>query len=88
METKKLKIVKNPSWMDWRNKTRNSVIVLVGLPARGKTFIALKLTRYLGWKDYSVNWFNVGNYRRKIVGTTECDSSFFDHKNEENIKKR
>ena len=25
------------------------IIVLVGLPARGKTYIARKLTRYLNW---------------------------------------
>ena len=26
-----------------------SIIVLVGLPARGKTYISKKLTRYLNW---------------------------------------
>ena len=54
----KKKIVKCPSWIDWRYdyvSSRRVVLVLVGLPARGKTFIALKLTRYLGWKDYKIN---------------------------------
>ncbi|GMP89747.1 hypothetical protein CsSME_00041175 [Camellia sinensis var. sinensis] len=35
-------------------------IVLVGLPARGKTFTAAKLTRYLRWLGHDTKHFNVG----------------------------
>lgn len=41
-----------------------NVIVMVGLPARGKTYIAKKLTRYLNWIGISTKVFNVGEYRR------------------------
>ncbi|XP_071961672.1 6-phosphofructo-2-kinase/fructose-2,6-bisphosphatase 1-like isoform X2 [Antedon mediterranea] len=44
------------------------VIVMVGLPARGKTYIAKKLTRYLNWVGVTTKVFNVGEYRRKVVG--------------------
>lgn len=35
----------------WASYMTNSptVIVLIGLPARGKTYISKKLTRYLNW---------------------------------------
>ncbi|KAM0931277.1 hypothetical protein ACQ4PT_000348 [Festuca glaucescens] len=39
---------------------RKLVIVLVGLPARGKTFTAAKLTRYLRWLGHETKHFNVG----------------------------
>lgn len=55
---------------------------MVGLPARGKTFIARKLCRYLSWLGYSAATFNVGNYRRGQVGS-HVDHSFFDPSNEE-----
>ena len=32
----------------------------VGLPARGKTFTAAKLTRYLRWLGHDTKHFNVG----------------------------
>lgn len=44
-------------------------IVLVGLPGRGKTFTALKLQRYLRWLGHSTKHFNVGQYRRNIMGS-------------------
>lgn len=44
-----------------------NVIVMVGLPARGKTYIAKKLTRYLNWIGISTKVFNVGEYRRKAT---------------------
>jgi 6-phosphofructo-2-kinase/fructose-2,6-biphosphatase 2 len=40
------------------------VIAMVGLPARGKTYIAKKLTRYLNWIGINTRVFNVGEYRR------------------------
>ncbi|XP_038067358.1 6-phosphofructo-2-kinase/fructose-2,6-bisphosphatase 1-like isoform X2 [Patiria miniata] len=46
----------------------HAVIVMVGLPARGKTYIAKKLTRYLNWIGVTTKVFNVGEYRRQAVG--------------------
>ncbi|GIY05231.1 hypothetical protein CEXT_593771, partial [Caerostris extrusa] len=40
------------------------VIAMVGLPARGKTYIAKKLTHYLNWIGIKTKVFNVGEYRR------------------------
>lgn len=40
------------------------VIVMVGLPARGKSYITSKLTRYLNWIQHDCRVFNVGNTRR------------------------
>ncbi|XP_037271340.2 6-phosphofructo-2-kinase/fructose-2,6-biphosphatase isoform X1 [Rhipicephalus microplus] len=43
------------------------VIAMVGLPARGKTYIAKKLTRYLNWIGIQTRVFNVGEYRRQAT---------------------
>ena len=59
---------------------RRLVIVLCGLPARGKTYISRKLTRYLCWLGYSTRCFNIGNYRRHAVGA-QVTSDFFDPSN-------
>lgn len=40
------------------------VIAMVGLPARGKTYISKKLTHYLNWIGIKTRVFNVGEYRR------------------------
>ena len=50
---------------------------MVGLPARGKTFLAGKLARYLRWRGYKVAHFNVGIYRRKHLGAKQS-AAFFD----------
>lgn len=42
------------------------VIVMVGLPARGKSYITNKLTRYLNWLQHNCQVFNVGNTRRRV----------------------
>ena len=43
------------------------VICMVGLPARGKTYIAKKLARYLNWIGINTRVFNVGEYRRQAT---------------------
>ncbi|XP_064417307.1 6-phosphofructo-2-kinase/fructose-2,6-bisphosphatase 3 [Latimeria chalumnae] len=64
-----------------------TVIVMVGLPARGKTYISKKLTRYLNWIGVPTKVFNVGEYRREAV---KCYRSydFFRSDNEEAMRIR
>lgn len=52
-------------------------IIMVGLPARGKTFTAVKLARFLRWLGHKTRHFNVGEYRRKYMGKTTGDASTF-----------
>ncbi|BFG33888.1 hypothetical protein CerSpe_201620 [Prunus speciosa] len=62
-------------------------IVLVGLPARGKTFTAAKLTRYLRWLGHDTKHFNVGKYRRLKHGTNQ-NADFFRADNREGMEAR
>ncbi|KQK22136.1 6-phosphofructo-2-kinase/fructose-2,6-bisphosphatase [Brachypodium distachyon] len=66
---------------------RKLVIVLVGLPARGKTFTAAKLTRYLRWLGHETKHFNVGKYRRLKHGTSQT-ADFFRGDNKEGVEAR
>lgn len=62
---------------------------MVGLPARGKSYLSNKLMRYLRWLEYSVKVFNVGQLRRALAraklaksGVKEDQSAaFFDPSN-------
>ncbi|KAI0539140.1 6-phosphofructo-2-kinase-domain-containing protein [Xylaria digitata] len=47
-----------------RDVAAKLVIVMVGLPARGKSYITKKLRRYLAWQQHNTRIFNVGNRRR------------------------
>lgn len=66
---------------------RPLVVVMVGLPARGKTYIARKLGWYLSWLGYQAKVFNVGNYRRDRFGA-QVPASFFDPDNDEGLANR
>ncbi|OLL26780.1 putative 6-phosphofructo-2-kinase [Neolecta irregularis DAH-3] len=58
-------------------------IALVGLPARGKSYIVKKLDRYLRWLQHSTQIFNVGNLRRRrSCALNDHDAKFFDPHNE------
>jgi broad specificity phosphatase PhoE/predicted kinase len=55
-------------------------VVMVGLPARGKSYTAHRIERYLSWLGYRTEMFNVGEYRRVRVGA-QMPHSFFDPDN-------
>ncbi|KAJ7733422.1 6-phosphofructo-2-kinase-domain-containing protein [Mycena maculata] len=67
------------------------VLAMVGLPARGKSYLSNKLMIYLKWLEYDVKVFNVGQLRRTRArqkaqqsGIKEDHSaSFFSHDNPE-----
>ncbi|KAK0146846.1 6-phosphofructo-2-kinase/fructose-2,6-bisphosphatase [Merluccius polli] len=83
-------------WVPWMGSSLNrrrgssvpqftnspTMIVMVGLPARGKTYISKKLTRYLNWIGVPTRVFNVGQYRREAVQTYK-NFEFFRADNEE-----
>uniref|UniRef100_A0A8C6NPJ9 6-phosphofructo-2-kinase/fructose-2,6-biphosphatase 4 n=1 Tax=Nothobranchius furzeri TaxID=105023 RepID=A0A8C6NPJ9_NOTFU len=64
-----------------------TLIVTVGLPARGKTYISKKLTRYLNWIGVPTREFNVGQYRREFMKIYKS-FEFFRPDNEEGLKIR
>ncbi|XP_075434531.1 6-phosphofructo-2-kinase/fructose-2,6-bisphosphatase 1 isoform X1 [Ascaphus truei] len=64
-----------------------TMIILVGLPARGKTYISKKLTRYLNWIGTPTKVFNVGQYRREAVRTYKS-YEFFRPDNQEAMQIR
>lgn len=58
---------------------------MVGLPARGKTYIARKVARYLSWLGHPTRVFNVGSYRRRLLGSHQ-PAEFFNPGNDEGRK--
>ena len=69
--------------------TQRLLIAMVGLPARGKTFISRKLTRYLTWLGYNAKVFNIGDKRRKVLGVEDtATTNFFDPENKEGVSQR
>ena len=72
-------------------KPNRLVLVMVGLPARGKTFISRKICRYVTWLGHNCKVFNVGQYRRVQDGergTGYQGADFFDKNNPEAAKQR
>mmetsp|Transcript_104842 Transcript_104842/g.302481 ORF Transcript_104842/g.302481 Transcript_104842/m.302481 type:complete len:790 (+) Transcript_104842:726-3095(+) len=63
------------------------VLAMVGLPARGKSYIVKMIIRYLQWTGVQARLFNVGNFRRQ-KGLGAVNASFFDTNNKNAIKER
>ncbi|KAJ8072229.1 Fructose-2,6-bisphosphatase [Marasmius tenuissimus] len=72
------------------------VVAMVGLPARGKSYLSNKLMIYLNWLEYDVKVFNVGQLRRskarqkaqKLGIKEDHTASFFSHDNKEATQNR
>ncbi|KAI0062201.1 bifunctional 6-phosphofructo-2-kinase/fructose-2,6-bisphosphate 2-phosphatase [Artomyces pyxidatus] len=72
------------------------VLAMVGLPARGKSYLSNKLMRYLQWLEYDVKVFNVGQLRRSRAKQKKEQSgvkedhtaSYFSHNNVEATRLR
>lgn len=75
------------SILDKRVQASRLALVMVGLPARGKTHMARRLERYLRWLGYKTRIFNVGNYRRERLGSQQRHD-FFDPQNVEGREAR
>ncbi|KAH9261422.1 6-phosphofructo-2-kinase/fructose-2,6-bisphosphatase 3 [Batrachochytrium salamandrivorans] len=63
------------------NDGHRLVIGMVGLPARGKTHVALKIKNYMSWMGYAAKHFEVAASRRELIGAVESET-FFDPQNE------
>lgn len=49
---------------------------MVGLPARGKTYISKKLARYLNWVGIFTKVYNLGEYRRNATSAYKSHEFF------------
>lgn len=61
---------------------RKVLICMVGLPARGKSYTAMKLRTYLNWQGIVTKVFNAGQYRRTVLkNNIDQSASFFEASN-------
>jgi len=71
-------------------KLQNSeclIISMVGLPARGKSYISRKLRNFLSWSGLKGKIFNFGMYRRSKLGKANIFLQFIKiHNNPNNYK--
>jgi hypothetical protein len=56
------------------------IIVMVGLPGSGKTFMSRKISRFLRWISYRTRVYSLAKYRLEKFGAKNAD--FFDPENE------
>lgn len=63
-------------------------IILVGLPARGKSFMAARLLEGLSADGLKVRVFNNGEVRRRILGNGSSAAGFYSPENAEGRSKR
>jgi predicted kinase len=69
------------------NSNEQLIIIMVGLPARGKSYISNKLSKYFRWNSYKSKVYNLDDYRRKLLKDFQ-NHIFFDDNNVEGKKIR
>lgn len=60
------------------------IIIMCGLPARGKSYITRKISNYLDWLNINNKVFNVGT-RRRINDDSNHNADFFNPELKENV---
>ncbi|KAI1129160.1 6-phosphofructo-2-kinase-domain-containing protein [Nemania abortiva] len=80
-------------YMPHHDTNSKLVIVMVGLPATGKSYVAKKLSRYLNWLQHKTRVFNVGDRRREAASSIETphslsNATFFDPTSPSNVSMR
>eukprot|EP01059_Diplonema_ambulator_P002736 TRINITY_DN1238_c0_g1_i2.p1 TRINITY_DN1238_c0_g1~~TRINITY_DN1238_c0_g1_i2.p1 ORF type:complete len:629 (+),score=162.82 TRINITY_DN1238_c0_g1_i2:116-2002(+) len=79
MADKELMGLSQTQSITWTKDSLGLILVMVGLPGRGKTYIARRLCRWLNWKGTGCKIFNVGKYRREVTKeASEQDAAYFD----------
>mmetsp|Transcript_7924 Transcript_7924/g.14551 ORF Transcript_7924/g.14551 Transcript_7924/m.14551 type:complete len:536 (+) Transcript_7924:42-1649(+) len=73
-------MVRKAQTCDYMNQRRRIVVALVGLPARGKSFLSLRIQAFFTWQGARTKIFNVGQRRRQVEAADQ-DSSYFDPNN-------
>eukprot|EP01051_Picozoa_sp_SAG22_P010235 SAG22_NODE_908_length_6553_cov_5.089247_1_plen_382_part_10 len=65
------------------------VLALVGLPGRGKSFIARKISDFMNWQGIKCQIFNVGKYRRQMTDPQVSGrANFYDPSNAAAVRQR
>lgn len=63
-------------------------IIMVGLPATGKSFTSRNLSRYLRWFGIETFTFSAAQYRQEMCQGQQISADFFDASNLEYLKQR
>lgn len=63
-------------------------IIMVGLPATGKSFTSRNLSRYLRWIGVETVTFSAAKYRQDMLHGQQIKADFFDPTNEECLEQR
>lgn len=66
----------------------NLAIIMVGLPATGKSFTSRNLSRYLRWLGMETFIFSAAKYRQDMLQGQQIRADFFDASNSDHLAQR